>query len=100
MYDILQLNDMLVPELLDIAEQLKILNAKNQTNRSSSTRSSTNKLFSTVKVPRILMQTNKKETTHCENKYCQQYRRSDCRNGNGKTETADSQATRTRTESR
>ncbi len=28
MYDILQLNDMLVPELLDIAEQLKILNAK------------------------------------------------------------------------
>jgi hypothetical protein len=29
MYDILQLNDMLVPELLDIAEQLKIPNAKN-----------------------------------------------------------------------
>lgn len=28
MYDILQLNDMIVPELLDIAEQLKILNAK------------------------------------------------------------------------
>lgn len=28
MYDILQLNDMLVPELLDIAEQLKIDNAK------------------------------------------------------------------------
>jgi len=28
MYDILQLNDMLVPELLDIAEQLKIPNAK------------------------------------------------------------------------
>jgi transcription termination factor Rho len=28
MYDILQLNDMLVPELLDIAEQLKILNPK------------------------------------------------------------------------
>ena len=28
MYDILQLNDMLVPELLDIAEQLKIQNAK------------------------------------------------------------------------
>jgi transcription termination factor Rho len=28
MYDILQLNDMLVPELLDIAEQLKILNTK------------------------------------------------------------------------
>jgi transcription termination factor Rho len=28
MYDILQLNDMLVPELLDIAEQLKIVNAK------------------------------------------------------------------------
>jgi transcription termination factor Rho len=28
MYDILQLNDMLVPELLDIAEQLKILNSK------------------------------------------------------------------------
>jgi len=28
MYDILQLNDMLVPELLDIAEQLKIANAK------------------------------------------------------------------------
>src|SRR6185503_20776610 len=28
MYDILQLNDMLVPELLDIAEQLKIYNAK------------------------------------------------------------------------
>src|SRR5258705_5333354 len=28
MYDILQLNDMLVPELLDIADQLKILNAK------------------------------------------------------------------------
>ena len=28
MYDILQLNDMLVPELLDIAEQLKIHNAK------------------------------------------------------------------------
>jgi transcription termination factor Rho len=28
MYDILQLNDMLVPELLDIAEQLKISNAK------------------------------------------------------------------------
>jgi transcription termination factor Rho len=28
MYDILQLNDMLVPELLDIAEQLKITNAK------------------------------------------------------------------------
>ena len=28
MYDILQLNDMLVPELLDIAEQLKINNAK------------------------------------------------------------------------
>ena len=27
MYDILQLNDMLVPELLDIAEQLKIPNA-------------------------------------------------------------------------
>lgn len=28
MYDILQLNDMLVPELLDIAEQLSIVNAK------------------------------------------------------------------------
>ena len=28
MYDILQLNDMLVPELLDIAEQLKITNPK------------------------------------------------------------------------
>ena len=28
MYDILQLNDMLVPELLDIAEHLKISNAK------------------------------------------------------------------------
>jgi len=28
MYDILQLNDMLVPELLDIAEQLKLTNAK------------------------------------------------------------------------
>ena len=28
MYDILQLNDMLVPELLDIAEQLKIPNSK------------------------------------------------------------------------
>ena len=28
MYDILQLNDMLVPELLDIAEQLDIDNAK------------------------------------------------------------------------
>jgi len=28
MYDIMQLNDMLVPELLDIAEQLKIPNAK------------------------------------------------------------------------
>jgi len=28
MYDILQLNDMLVPELLDIAEQLKIANAR------------------------------------------------------------------------
>jgi transcription termination factor Rho len=28
MYDILQLNDMLVPELLDIAEELKIPNAK------------------------------------------------------------------------
>src|SRR5215210_5686675 len=28
MYDILQLNDMLVPELLDIAEQLHIPNAK------------------------------------------------------------------------
>src|SRR5438128_1934835 len=28
MYDILQLNDMIVPELLDIAEQLKIANAK------------------------------------------------------------------------
>lgn len=28
MYDILQLNDMLVPELLDIAEQLQITNAK------------------------------------------------------------------------
>jgi transcription termination factor Rho len=28
MYDILQLNDMLVPELLDIAEELKIENAK------------------------------------------------------------------------
>ncbi|MBS1752214.1 MAG: transcription termination factor Rho [Bacteroidetes bacterium] len=28
MYDILQLNDMLVPELLDIAEQLNIVNAK------------------------------------------------------------------------
>ena len=28
MYDILQLNEMLVPELLDIAEQLKIASAK------------------------------------------------------------------------
>ena len=28
MYDILQLNDMLVPELLDIADQLKIPNSK------------------------------------------------------------------------
>ncbi|MFM8833883.1 MAG: Rho termination factor N-terminal domain-containing protein, partial [Cytophagales bacterium] len=28
MYDILQLNDMLLPELLDIAEQLQIANAK------------------------------------------------------------------------
>ena len=28
MYDILQLNDMLVPELLDIAEQLKIPSTK------------------------------------------------------------------------
>ena len=28
MYDILQLNDMLVPELLDVAESLKIENAK------------------------------------------------------------------------
>jgi transcription termination factor Rho len=28
MYDIIQLNEMLVPELLDIAEQLKIPNAK------------------------------------------------------------------------
>jgi transcription termination factor Rho len=28
MYDILQLNDMLVPELLDIAEQLKVTNSK------------------------------------------------------------------------
>jgi transcription termination factor Rho len=28
MYDILQLNDMLIPELLDIADQLKITNAK------------------------------------------------------------------------
>ena len=34
MYDILQLNDMLVPELLDIAEQLKIPNAKKWTNRN------------------------------------------------------------------
>lgn len=31
MYDILQLNDMLVPELLDIAEQLKIPNARKMT---------------------------------------------------------------------
>ena len=31
MYDILQLNDMLVPELLDIAEQLKIQQAKKMT---------------------------------------------------------------------
>ena len=31
MYDTLQLNDMLVPELLDIAEQLKIPNAKKLT---------------------------------------------------------------------
>src|SRR5688572_19618318 len=31
MYDILQLNDMLVPELLDIADQLKIPNAKKMT---------------------------------------------------------------------
>lgn len=31
MYDILQLNDMLVPELLDIAEELKIENAKKLT---------------------------------------------------------------------
>ena len=35
MYDILQLNDMLVPELLDIAEQLKISNAKKSINRNS-----------------------------------------------------------------
>lgn len=28
MYDILQLNDLLLPELLDIAEQLKITGAK------------------------------------------------------------------------
>ncbi|HWV68995.1 Rho termination factor N-terminal domain-containing protein [Chitinophaga sp.] len=28
MYDILQLNDMLVPELLDIAEKLEVPNAK------------------------------------------------------------------------
>ena len=28
MYDISQLNDLLVPELLDVAEQLHILNAK------------------------------------------------------------------------
>ena len=28
MYDILQLNDMLVPELLDVAEPLKIVGAK------------------------------------------------------------------------
>ena len=28
MYDILQLNDMLVPELLDLAEQLKTAGAK------------------------------------------------------------------------
>jgi transcription termination factor Rho len=28
MYDILQLNDMLVPELLDVADQLKIAGAK------------------------------------------------------------------------
>ena len=28
MYDILQLNDMLLPELLDVAEQLKINGAK------------------------------------------------------------------------
>ena len=28
MYDILQLNDMLVPELLDLAEELKIPNSK------------------------------------------------------------------------
>ena len=34
MYDILQLNDMLVPELLDIAEQLKIPNAKKWTSRN------------------------------------------------------------------
>ena len=34
MYDILQLNDMLVPELLDIAEQLKIPNAKKLTNKT------------------------------------------------------------------
>ena len=30
MYDILQLNDMLVPELLDIAEDLKIENSKKE----------------------------------------------------------------------
>ena len=33
MYDILQLNDMLVPELLDIAEQLKIPGAKRSEER-------------------------------------------------------------------
>jgi transcription termination factor Rho len=44
MYDILQLNDMLVPELLDIAEQLKIPNAKNSVNRTLCIRSSMGKL--------------------------------------------------------
>jgi hypothetical protein len=38
MYDILQLNDMLLPELLDIAEQLNITGAKNSINRASFTK--------------------------------------------------------------
>jgi transcription termination factor Rho len=38
MYDILQLNDMLLPELLDIAEQLSITGAKKLDKQGSSTR--------------------------------------------------------------
>lgn len=54
MYDILQLNDLLVPELLDIAEQQNITNAKNLQKQE---------LIYQILDKQVLMTPEKKETT-------------------------------------
>src|SRR4051794_37143640 len=62
MYDILQLNDMLVPELQDIAEQLSITNAKKLNKQDLIYKILDNQAVSATEKPAIAEKPKRKRT--------------------------------------